>query len=224
MTSDPRVVVGFDIAHDHSVDAMVFAMLDKKSNSLKHLTKDAFGRVTFDTETFTTNYLENYPAFGYSEIETRAMELFRQGMGFENDGDLIQTKENNHMATKLRTPTETIARSDLQMAMSAIGYGDSDFLLDLIAVAQELNPGEQIKRINQLRRSDLGKYLIVHSGDSANSEGYVTDVNFDDISGGRERPRLVLDGRMVVVSNYDFVILADESPNGVADELPTVDL
>lgn len=166
--------MGFDPAHDHSFDSMVFAIFDKKANSLKHLLTQQLYRA-LDLETFAPN----------SHI-----------------------KEAPRMTTRLRIPTDTVERRDISAALRALGE-DVDTVLNMIAVVQDLEEGEMVRRIDHLNKDDVvGKYLTVIDGEADGTSGWCTDFSKTDRDG---LITAILDGQIVKVHYRTYVIISQDT-------------
>jgi hypothetical protein len=192
VTSNPRVIVGFDPAGDHSIDAMVFATLVRKQTNLKDLalkyTEEEFKHLVYGTPL--------YPITNH------------------------RIKENPSMTTKLRIPSDTVERRDIAGALEALGSHDIDYVFNMIAVFQELEEGEIVKRASKLTKDDLGKHVTVIDGEHVNSSGWVTDVTpYHDARNRDNLIEMVLDGKIVKPHYQDFVIVSDRSQRDNSDLL-----
>lgn len=129
-------------------------------------------------------------------------------VNIQHDGDIIDPTSNikeNHMQTKLRTPSESIERKDLVIALALSDVRGEDELMHAIALVQDLKEGQSLTRGFWLKKKDIvGKYVVLVGKDVA---GVCTDFIDRDQNRNASNHQLVLDGVITEVSTTDFLVV-----------------
>lgn len=128
-----------------------------------------------------------------------------------HDGDLIDPASNikeNNMITKLRTPSETIARKDLIVALLISDSRAEDEVMHAVALVQDLAEGESITRGYSLKKQDVvGKFVQIVD---LSIDGVCTDfVPREMLVARSDQHQLVLDGVIINVPVSAFVIVSE---------------
>lgn len=149
----------------------------------------------------------------YNQLITKDGSL-KTVLGFDPAKPTI--KENHMSQTRLLTPSETIERKDLAIAIAISDARSEDELMHAVALVQDLTEGQSISRGFYVKKQEvLDRHIKVING----PEGFVTDVKLDEQFRGNDI-EFVLDGKMVKVDRSVFIVIEPASyqpkPSGVA--------
>ena len=118
---------------------------------------------------------------------------------------------------KLKTPTETIERKDLSVAMRLFGIANrEDTLFDVVALVQSVSDNESIYRVSEIKSEKVelvGRNVRVHGTDAA---GLCTD--FTEDANRYDVYNIVIAGKLVALSEGDYLIVADEETEPLGED------
>lgn len=127
-----------------------------------------------------------------------------------HNGEIIDPTSNikeNHMPTKLLTPSETIERKDLIIALSICDSRSEDELMHAVALVQDLQEGETITRGYYVKKQEVVGQVVTILEQSRT--GLCTDfVSIDALTNRSENHQLVIDGEIVLVPRHAFIIIS----------------
>lgn len=110
------------------------------------------------------------------------------------------------MQSKLLTPTETIERKDLVVALAISDVRGEDELMHAVALVQTLRPGESITRGWNLKRDKVVNRIVTIVEQEIT--GLCTDcVVPDDLRSADQGRQFVIDGQIVRVPNSSYIII-----------------
>lgn len=181
---------GHQIHHNHRFDPVTIFKSQK-------LERDDVMDVGLNVETWLKDEMRKQ----LIEFEKEAMHTILYG-----DGSPIDIKENNMTDRTLRKPeSTTVETSDLVTAIRALGAHDLEYLLDAVALVQDLKPGERLTKAKKLKPQDVGVHLQIIDGPA----GVLTDIrDYDEFSRQNNGfVKTVLGGKMVDIRGEDFVVV-----------------
>lgn len=163
------------------------------------LDRDDVMDVGFNVETWLKDEMRKQ----LIEFEKQAIDTILNGDGSPIG---INNKEINMTDRTLRKPeSTTVETSDLVTAIRALGMHDLEYLLDAVALVQDLKPGERLTKAKKLKPQDVGVHLQIIDGPA----GVLTDIrDYDEFSRQNNGfVKTVLGGKMVDIRGDDFVVV-----------------
>lgn len=193
--------------HTHNVFAQAESRIDRLSHTHSH-------GMRFDSSLFYTGVVDTMKTDMRRMLDaeiTRSLvgkkdTSLKNLVGIQHDGDILRLtpiKENSMPQSKLRTPSENIARKDLIVALAISDGRGEDEILHGVALVQDLDEGQSITRGWQVKEGDiLNRHIQIVDGPF----GLVTDYKDRDFT-RNDTDQLVVDGKLVSLSRQAYIII-----------------